>query len=327
VKRGEENAMKKKVAVLTLYAMLFAPCFSPEAQQAKVPRIGLLTSNSRSANLLNIDAFRQGLRELGYVEGQNILLEHRYAEGDLGRVSMFASELVRLKVDVLVTGMATKAAKQATSTIPIVAADDGGALVEAGLIGSSRYAGNITGSTRISLDLGGKRIALLKETFPKIVRVALLLDRGTVVVDNVEFRDTIIVGRQLGVKVQILGVSDAREFPGAYAAMVKESVDAVIMSFGHKQLIELAVENRFPSMCEQAVLAEAGCLLSYGADVARLWRRAAVFVDKILKGSKPADLPVEQPTKFEFIINLKTAKEIGVTIPPNVLARADRVIK
>jgi putative ABC transport system substrate-binding protein len=275
------------------------------------------------------------LRELGYLEGKNILIEYRYAEGKREQWPELAAELVRLKVDVIVVGGVgvTQATRQATSTIPIVVGGAGD-LVKAGLVGSlAKPGGNITGSTEISPDLSGKRLELLKEVLPKASRVAVLWYPSVGLTDDDEVRETETAARQFGVKVQLVEVKVPDEFDAAYRAIAKQQLNAVIIIqgsftlFHRRQLVELAVKNRLPSVCESARFADEGCLLSYGADVLYLYRRAAVFVDKILKGAKPADLPVEQPTKFELVINLKTAKQIGLTIPPNVLARADKVIK
>jgi putative ABC transport system substrate-binding protein len=314
--------------------LLFALSYPVEAQQpGKVIRIGILNSGSVSTAKSSHDAFREALRELGYVEGKNIVFEYRYADGKLDRLPDLAAELVRAKVDIiLVAGtQTTTAAKRATRTIPIVvgAASD---LVGTGLVASlARPGGNITGSTRISPELSGKRLELLKETVSKVSRVAVIL--SAVTTDQDAFNEMEAAARQLGVKLQAANVRDPNEFQSAYAAMVREHADGVIIlrgsftSFHRRQLVELAVKNRLPSMCEESVWTNLGCLMSYGPDLRHLWRRAAIYVDKILKGAKPADLPVEQPTKFELAINLKTAKQIGLTIPPNVLARADRVIR
>ena len=326
--------MKKNVFCLALCALLFALSYPVEAQQpGKVIRIGILNSGSVSTAKSSHDAFREALRELGYVEGKNIVFEYRYADGKLDRLPDLAAELVRAKVDIiLVAGtQTTTAAKRATRTIPIVvgAASD---LVGTGLVASlARPGGNITGSTRISPELSGKRLELLKETVSKVSRVAVIL--SAVTTDQDAFNEMEAAARQLGVKLQAANVRDPNEFQSAYAAMVREHADGVIIlrgsftSFHRRQLVELAVKNRLPSMCEESVWTNLGCLMSYGPDLRHLWRRAAIYVDKILKGAKPADLPVEQPTKFELAINLKTAKQIGLTIPPNVLARADRVIR
>jgi putative ABC transport system substrate-binding protein len=309
--------------------MLLAFCFSADAQQSKkIPLIAVLNSASRTSNATNVEAFLEGLRELGYIEGKNITVEYRYADGERSRLATLASELVQLKVDVIVaSGTQTAiAARQSTTTIPIVVGEAGD-LVATGIVASlARPGGNLTGSTRMAKDLNGKRIELLKEAIPKASRVAVLMSSATTLRDRYEVKEIEPVARHLGLKLQPVDVGDPKEFKNAYAVMIREHADAVIvfqgsfMTFHHKHIVELALKNRLASMCEELMLAEAGCLMSYGPDIPHLWRRAAVFVDKILKGTKPADLPVEQPTKFEFVVNLKTAKQIGVTIPPNVLA-------
>jgi putative ABC transport system substrate-binding protein len=313
--------------------MLFALCSSAEAQQPKkVPRIGMLVSGSATTNKSRMDAFRDGLRELGYVEGKNIVIEYRYAEGKPDRFTNLAVEMVRLNPDVIVVGSTrfTAAAKQATNTIPIVA--NGGDLVGQGLVASlARPGGNVTGFTNISPDLAGKRLELLEETVAKAPRVAVLWHGPGPDEDDVKQME--IAARALKVKIQALEVQDPKDFPAAFAAMKRENANALAIIqgsftlFHRKQLAELAAMNRLPSMCEGIAWTEDGCLISYGPDPIVPYRHAASYVDKILKGTKAADLPVEQPTKFELVINLKTAKQIGLTIPPNVLARADRVIK
>jgi putative tryptophan/tyrosine transport system substrate-binding protein len=307
-----------------------------EAQQAKKTyRIGMLNGGSASTAKANYDTFREGLRQLGYVEGANVILEHRYADGKSNRLPELAAELVRLKVDVILVGgsQTTTAAKQATSTIPIVVGSAGD-LVGAGLVTSlARPGGNVTGSTAVDADLSGKRLELLREAIPKASRVAVLWHRFRDSTDLDDVKEIEAAARHLGVKVQIVEVQDPTKFQSVYAAVTRERADALIIVQGsftsaHRvQLLELAMKNRLPSMCEDSRWTNDGCLVSYGPDLRYQWGRAAVFVDKILKGVKPADLPVEQPTKFELIINLKTAKQIGLTIPPNVLARADRVIR
>jgi putative ABC transport system substrate-binding protein len=327
--------MKRNIFTLTLATLLFAPCFTAEAQQTKkIPRIGYLGSGSASTHKVLLDSVRQGLRELGYIEGQNIAIEYRYAEGKQERLADLTTELVRLRLDVIVTvgTQATRAVKQATSTIPIVVAGAGD-LVRAGLVASlARPGGNVTGSTNIDPDLSAKRLELLKETFPKLSRVAVLY-RGGSGTDAEELKETQAAARTLNIQVQPLAVKDPAQFSDRYAAMKKERAAALIIfhgnltSFHKQQLVELAAKNRLPTMCGQSAWSDAGCLISYGHDRSHQWRRTATYVDKILKGAKPADLPVEQPTKFELVTNLKTAKQIGLTIPPNVLARADRVIR
>jgi putative tryptophan/tyrosine transport system substrate-binding protein len=334
--------MKRIMPVLTLCAMLFALCPSASAQQPKkVPRIGFLFNTSPADLASRIDVFRRGLQELGYVEGKTILFEFRFAEGIFDRLPDLAAELVRLNVDIIVVagGRPTAAAKKATSTIPIVVGSAGD-LLRAGLVASlAKPGGNITGSTVSSADVSGKRLALLKETVPKATRIVVLWhpssgDRpGGITTDWDEVKETEAEGRRLGIKVQSVELKDPSEFESAYATMVQRQTQAVIfiqgsfISFHHKRLLELALKHRLPSMCEPARWASDGCLMSYGPDQIYPWQRAAVFVDKILKGTKPAEIPVEQPKKFEFVINLKAAKQIGLTIPPNVLARADRVLR
>ena len=281
-----------------------------------------------------IEAFRQGLRELGYIEGQNISVEYRFAEGKDERHAIFAAELVNLGVDVIVTGgtAATLAAKQATSTIPIIVGGAGD-LVSEGLVASlARPGGNVTGFTNIDPDLSAKRLQLLREALPKVSRVAVLYHGGPGG-DQEELRETQTVGKSLGVQIQALRVLEPDQFKRAYAAMTKEHAQALIIFSGgfgmahQRELLDLAAKIRIPTMCGTPEWSEAGGLIAYGHDRRDQFRRAATYVDKILKGTKPADLPVQQPMKFELVINLKTAKQIGVTIPPGVLARADKVIR
>ena len=328
--------MKSKIFGYALAALILTSSHIAEAQQqGKIPRIGILQGGTAASSKNNLDAFRTGLRDLGYVQDRNIVLEYRYADGKFDLLPVLASELVKAKVDVVLAGgtQTTSAAKQATNTIPIVVGGAGD-LVAAGLVASlARPGGNITGSTRMSKDLSGKRIELLKETVSKAARVAVLSFSATALLDRDELNEMESAARYLGVKVQSVDIRDPNEFQTAYKAMIKEHADAVIIlqgsfsSLHRRQLVELATMNRLPSMCEESLFVNEGCLMSYGPDLRHLYRRAAIFVDKILKGAKPADLPVEQPTKFELVINLKTAKQIGLTIPPNVLARADRVLK
>ena len=331
---SRRTVMRQMVSVM-LCAMLFAFCFPVSAQQppGKVPVIGVLLPDTSVAFASYVEAFLQGLRDLGYVAGQNIHIEYRYADGKRDRFTELATELVRLKVDaIVVVGGTLAATKQATNTIPIVAATAGD-LVGNGYVASlAKPGGNITGSTNIDADLSGKRLELLKEAFPKLSRVAFLTfagNRG----DQDELKETRAAAQFLRVQIQSLAVKDRSEFPSAFSAMSKERSEAVIITnnsfnFGHRRLIfELAAKSRLPSMCGRDAFVEHGCLISYAASRRDAFRRAAYFIDKILKGAKPAELPVQQPTKFELVINLKTAKQIGLTIPPHVLARADRVIR
>jgi putative tryptophan/tyrosine transport system substrate-binding protein len=328
--------MNKNVICLVVLLFLAAVTFA-EAQQAKrVPVIGYLRQGSPTSAKFEDDAFRQGLRDLGYVEGKNILVEYRYAEGKVDRVPDLATELVRLKPDAIVVGgdRATRAAKEATSTIPIVVGSAGD-LVGAGVVASlAKPGGNITGSTGIASDVSGKRLELLKEAIPKVSTVAVIWypsKKG--VTDYAEVKETETAAGHLGLKVHVVPVRDPSEFQSAYADITKQRANAVVIIQGaftltyRTQLVELAAKHRLPSMCEQSAWTNDGCLMSYGRDQLSQWRRAAYFVDRVLKGTNPADLPVEQPMKFEFVINLKTAKQLGLTIPQSVLYRADRVIK
>jgi putative tryptophan/tyrosine transport system substrate-binding protein len=328
--------MRKTVFGFTLSALFLALCVSVEAQHPKkIARIGVLGGASASALSTSVESFRQGLRELGYVEGKNVVIDYRYADGKPERWPELVQEIVSLKPDVIVmTGTSfIRTAKQATSTIPIVVAGAGD-LVETGVVKSlARPGGNVTGSTNISSDLSGKRLELLKEVVPKALRVAIFWRTAPDSQDEDEVKQTQISATPLGIKIQPVPVRSTDEFQGAFAAIKKENAGALIIVHGtwtnsyRKELVELAIKHRLPTMCETIYWTEDGCLMNYGHDPRHGWRRAAVFVDKILKGAKPADLPVEQPAKFDFIINLKTAKQIGLTIPPNVLARADKVIR
>jgi len=314
---------------------LLLTVFSAEAQQpARIPRIGILIPSSASLNSARVEAFRQRLREHGYVEGKNIVIEYQYAEGKLERLPDLATELLRLKVDVIVTaaGPAISAAKKASATIPIVfatAADP----VGSGYVSSlARPGGNITGLSLMAPDLDGKRLELLKEAFPKVARVAFLWNSGGIR-GNLSLTEMEAVAKALGLKLQSLPVRSLDDFDSAFAQAKREGAQALITSvnplIGNQQgqVLDFAAKNRLPAMYPFSEFVEAGGLMSYGPNITDHWRRAADFVDKILKGTKPAELPVDQPKKFEFIINLNAAKQIGLTIPPSVLARADRVIK
>jgi putative ABC transport system substrate-binding protein len=315
-------------SALTILLLIFT--YPVGAQQPKkIHRIGYLSLG------LGIqpreEAFRQGLRELGYVDRQNIVIEWRFAKGKADLLPELAAELVRLKVDVIIASatQAIQAAKQATTTIPIVFPTAGDP-VAYGLVDSlARPGGNITGLTILALDLSGKRLELLKEALPWISRVAVLYDPQL----PQSLKETQTAAQFLGLKVQSLEVRDATDVETAFSAMRRERADSLVTlpppSIGvqQKRILELSAKSRLPAMHSSRGWVDAGGLMSYGPDVLDNDRRAAIFVDKILKGAKPADLPVEQPTKFELVINLKTAKQIGLTIPPNVLARADRVIR
>ena len=328
--------MKKKVTISTLCALLFALCWSAEAQQpTKVARIGFLTGSSLSSQLARNEAFRQSLRELGYVEGKDISIEWRSYEGNRDRQRAFVDDLVRLKVNVIVAVGSgdIQAAKEATSTIPIVMMV-GGDPVASGFVASlARPGGNITGLATLRPELSGKRLELLKEIVPKLSRVAVVVSPANRDYAN-EKKEIELAAAALGIKLRVLDVKIPKDVEIAFQAAGKEKCDAVLFRVSgplaaaqRPQIAAFAVKHRLPTMYEPAEYVEAGGLVSYGVSAIDLARRAATYVDKILKGAKPADLPVEQPTKFEFIINLKAAKQIGLTIPPNVLARADRVIR
>ena len=282
-----------------------------------------------------MEFFRQGLRELGYIEGKNLIIEYRYAEGRPERLPALAEELVRLKVDIIVTDTAApaRAARKATSTIPIVMVSAGNP-IQAGLVASlARPGGNVTGLTGLTSELHGKRVELLKEVVPKVTRFAFLDDDDRV--EQSPFKYAQEAAQTLAVRLDRVEVKTANpDFDGAFRMMAKERVGAVITSAGflsttlhRKKILELLEQARIPAIHAEQSWVDDGGLMYYGVNSSDLYRRAATYVDKILKGTKPADLPVEQPTKFEFVINLKTAKQIGLTIPPNVLARADRVIR
>ena len=327
--------MKKKITVLTLCAMLFAPSVSAEAQQPqKIPLIGRLSPGSPSANPARTEAFRQGLRELEYVEGKNIVIERRSAEGRLDRLPALAAELVRLKVDIIVTAgpAATRAAKEATSTIPIVMTNDSDPVATGFIASLSHPGGNITGLSTFAPELSGKQLELLKEVVPKLSRVAVLGTSTSPSTVHV-LKEIELAARALKVKFQFLDVQNPEDIESTFRAIKKERAEAVLLlatgplASQRTQVVDLAVKNRLPAMYPSLDFVEAGGLMSYGTNYTDLDRRAATYVDKILKGRKPADLPVEQPIKFEFIINLKAAKQIGLTIPPKVLSRADKVLR
>jgi len=321
------------ILVLSLLTLFISPSAQlAEAQQPKkVPRIGVLSPGSPGPSPL-LDAFRQGLRELGYVEGQNIAIEYRFAEAKSEPLPELAAELVRLRMDVIlaINTPASQVAKNATKTIPIVftyVADP------AALVASlARPGGNITGLTTLAAELSGKRLELIKEALPGISRVAYLWTSANPTATRV-FRETELASRQLGIQLQPLKVQGPDQFQNAFkmatgkrAGVLFVWEDAVLLPH-RTRILDLAARHRLPTTSQYREFAEAGGLLSYGPNLPDQFHRAAFYVDKILRGTKPADLPVEQPTKFEFVINLKTSKQMGLTIPPNVLARADKVIR
>ena len=331
--------MSRRVLVLfcLLITVLLITGFAEAQQLAKIPRIGFLSgSGDPNTPGLQLDAFRRGLRELGYIEGKNILVEYRYVEGRVDRIPSLVAELMQLKVDVFISGnlVAIRAAKQATKTIPIVMVSTADP-VTAGLIDSlARPGGNITGLSRLNRDLRGKRLELLKEVVPRISRVGVLWDTSSAPELATAFKDYEPAARALRMPIQSLKVQSSNpDLEGAFRNAAKGRVSALVTTRTAglvpypRKVAELAIKNRMPSMNEGSEWVEVGGLMSYAASDADLFRRAALYVDKILKGAKPSDLPVEQPTKFEFVINLKTAKQLGLTISPTVLARADKVIK
>ena len=327
--------MDRRAVIAGGVALLAWPLAADAQQQAKIARIGNLTIGSLGSPEIraSVDAFRQGLRELGYVEGQNILIEYRAADGKVDRLPGLASELVRLKVDVIVAGAtpAARAAQQATTTIPIVAVAMGDP-VRDGLVASlARPGGNITGSTFLGPELVPKRMELFKEALPRMSRVAVLWHRGAFGERTIKelLNQTEAAARTLGVQLQLVEVQGHDEFDRAFSTMTRARAEGVFvfpsaMLFSERRrIVALAEKNRLPSMFNAREFVELGGLIGYGASIANLSRRAATSVDRILKGAKPADLPVEQPTEFELVINLKTAKALGITIPQPLLQRAE----
>jgi putative tryptophan/tyrosine transport system substrate-binding protein len=326
-----------EVRLLTygLCALLLAPSVPVQAQQAaRIPRIGYLDGVSLSAISGRIEAFRRGLRELGYVEDKNIIIEWRSAEGKAERLPALAAELVNLKVDIIVTGGAgaTRPTKEATATIPIVMGQDSDPVASGFVASLARPGGNITGLSTLHPEISGKRLEILKETV--FISRAALFGTSTWTGNAQVIKETDLAAGALGVKLHYLDVLDPKDFKAAFQGAAKGRAEAVLMLVWgpllnphRKEIAELAVKSRLPTMYREREHVEAGGLMSYGVNINDLFRRAAIYVDKILKGTKPADLPVEQPMKFEFIVNLKAAKQIGLTIPPNVLVRADRVIR
>jgi putative tryptophan/tyrosine transport system substrate-binding protein len=320
------------VAIALTFAMCGALAMAQQA--AKIPRIGYLAAAPASANPARIEAFRQGLGELGYVEGKTIVIDWRFADGKLDRLPEFAAELVRLKVDVIVTAgpTPTRAVKEVTVTIPIVMAFDTDPVGNGFVASLARPGGNITGLSALSPEISGKQLELLKEIVPRLSRVAVFGNStqpgNAQVLKEMEF-----AAGAFGVQLQYLEVRDPKDIEIAFRAASKGRADAVVALVSavlisqRPQIADLAIKSRLPAMYSRREFVDDGGLMSYGTNFADLSRRAATYIDKILKGAKPTDLPVEQPTKFEFIINLKAAKQIGLTIPQKVLARADKVIK
>jgi ABC-type uncharacterized transport system substrate-binding protein len=321
--------------VWLLTVLLLAPAQLAEAQQPKkIPRIAYLTVASLSSNVARVEAFRQGLRELGYVEGKNIVIEWRSGEGKFERQGELAAEVVHIKVNVIVTSgpTMTRAAKEATAAIPIVMAQDTDPVGNGFVASLARPGGNITGLSTLSPDLSGKQLELLKEIVSKLSRMAVLGDSNEPA-NPKTLKEIELAAGPFGVQLQSLDVLGPKDIETAFRAAIKPHADALlvlasaVLTDHRTEIVNLALKSRLPVIYFSGVYLEAGGLMSYGPSLPDVSRRAATYVDKILKGAKPGDLPVEQPTKFELVINLKAAKQIGLTIPPNVLARADKVIK
>jgi ABC-type uncharacterized transport system substrate-binding protein len=322
------------LSILIAVTLLVVVVIAEAQQSGKVPRIGILISASPSIASRRIQAFQQGLRELGYVEGKSIAFEYRYGEGRPDTLPERVAELIHLQVDLLVTDTsnATQAAKNATQTIPVVFTTANDPVGDGQVASLAKPGGNLTGFSILALDLNGKRLELLKEAFPQITRVAFLPITGEAIGEN-RFKEAEIAAQGLRLGLQRLRAKRADDLESAFDAAKRSGAEAVLahpstfVATNRARIIELAAKHRLPVIFGGAEAAEAGGLMSYGPDIVDNYRRAAVYVDKILKGAKPADLPVQQPMKFEFVINLKTAKAIGLTISPNVLARADKIIK
>jgi putative ABC transport system substrate-binding protein len=326
---------QRSVLSFSLCAMLFALCDPVYAQQpTKIPRVGFLITSSPAVIAPRMDAFQQGLRELGYVEGKNIVIERRHAEGKLDRLPALAAELVRLNVDIIVTSgpTTTRPAKEATSTIPIVMTFDDDPVGSGFVASLARPGGNVTGLSTLAPEISGKQLEILKEVVHRLNRVAVLgtsTRQGTAQA----LKELELAAGALATKLQYLNIQNPQDIETAFRAAGKERAEALILlqspvfNSQRVQIADLAVKSRLPATYPRREYVEHGGLMSYGVSISDLDRRAATYVDKILKGTKPADLPVEQPKKFELIINLKAAKQIGLTIPPNVLVRADRVIR
>jgi len=327
--------IRKVLQLLLAHFILTTSALSEAQQPAKVPRIGYLGGVSFSVNSARIEAFRQGLRELGYIDGKSIAIEWRSAEGKPERQRELAAELVRLKVDVIVTdgSGSTRSAKEATNTIPIVMANDNDPIGNGFVASLAHPGGNITGLSRLAPELSGKQLELLKETVPTLSRVAIL-GTSSVPGNAQALKEVKLAAEALKLKAEYVDVLSSKDFEHAFRAARKGHADGVVVLMPgrvlnpyRREFADVAVKNRLPAIYRNGGDVEAGGLMSYGVHITDLDRRSATYVDKILKGAKPADLPVEQPMKFEFIINLKAAKQIGLTIPPNVLVRADRVIR
>ena len=327
--------LRRIATALTLaFGVIFGPTLSEAQQPKRVPRIGMLFTGTASSPSARIEAFRKGLRDLGYIEGQNIVLEWRFAEGKLDRLPELAAELVRLKVDIIVTATnpAITAAKNATKTIPIIMALSGDPVGAGHVASLARPGGNITGFSTLAPEISGKRLELLKEILGKVSQVGVLWNpRNSVMVRRME--EAKVAAKALNVRLQSVEVSATTDFDRAFSTLTSKRPDALLtladpLTRRHQQgIVDFNLKSRLPAMYEFKEWVDSGGLVSYGPDDQDNFRRAAIYMDKILKGTKPSDLPVEQPMRFELMINLKTAKAIGLTIPPEVLMRADKVIK
>jgi putative ABC transport system substrate-binding protein len=326
--------MPKLLSILLLVAALDVGALAQAQQPAKIPRIGFYLDANPSAVAARVEGFRQGLRDLGYIEGKNILIEWRSAEGNAERRAEIVADLVRQKVDLIVSPgpTGTRALKEATSTIPIVMGQDTDPVGSGFVASLARPGGNITGLSALAPEMSGKQLELIKDIVPKLSRVAII-GNSTNPGDAQALRETVLAAGSFEIYLRYFDVLDPNDIEGVFRAVVKGRADALLLlgnpalNTHRKQIVDLAAKHRLPASYARPEYVEAGGLMYYGTNYPELFRRAASYVDKILKGAKPADLPVEQPTKFEFIVNLKAAKQIGLTIPPNVLARADRVIK
>jgi putative ABC transport system substrate-binding protein len=327
--------MRRKFLGLALSILLLALCFPAQAQQpTKVPRIGFQSDSPLTSIVGRVEGFRQGLRELGYVEGKNIIIEWRSSDGKLERRPEIAAELVRLKVDVIVSGgpTVTRALREVTTTIPIVMGQDTDPVGNGFVVSLAKPGGNITGLSNQESEMSGKKLEIMKEIVPKLSRMAII-GNSTNPGDSLALRETVLAAGAYRIYLSYLDVQDAKDIEPVIRTAANGRADALmvlgnpIFNLQRQRVIDLVAKHRLPASYRQPEYVEAGGLMTYGTNYPELFRRAAIYVDKILKGAKPGELPVEQPTKFEFVINLKTAKQIGLTIPPNVLARADRVIR
>jgi len=324
--------MNRRTFIGTAAGLLAAPLAAQAQKASKVPRIGVLLSNSQASHAADVEGFRQGLRERGYVEGRNIAIEYRYGDGNLDRLPRFAAELVRLDVDLIVTSGSppTRAARQATKTIPIVMTLVSNPIATEFVASLARPGGNITGLTTVTAELNGKRLELLKDAFPAVSRVAVLVDPEVIGV----LEDTRVAAEALGVKLLSLEVrGPTPDLEGAFRKATRERVGALLVASGpatelhRRRIVDLAAKNRLPAMYGSSEFVHLGGLMCYAPNYPDLFRQAATYADKILKGAKPADLPIEQPTKFELVINMKTAKRLGLTIPLSLRLRADQTIE